>query len=143
MCLALFDSNIPHFFAPAERADFTAFLEAGPEDYFVAADGGEIVGCGGVFVRNGEGGLCWGMVDRTRHRTGVGSALLHERLAHLSESHPQLEAVLLDTSQHSRGFFTQFGFEVLKLTPDGYAPGLDRVDMRLPLEKLKRLPPYG
>lgn len=146
-CLAVFDGNTPRFFAPSERADFAGFLEAGPDDYFVVADGGTVVGCGGVFVKDGPGGLrwgglCWGMVERTRHRAGVGSLLLRHRLAHLADTH--LEAVVLDTSQHSRGFFARFGFEVVKVTPDAYAPGLDRYDMKLLLRDAGSSPdPYG
>lgn len=142
-CLAVFDTNTPRFFAPAEREDFRGFLEAGPDDYFVLEDspedGPEVVGCGGVFVRGGEGGLCWGMVARDRHRQGLGSVLLRKRLALLAEHRPEVEAVVLDTTQHSRGFFARFGFEVVKVTPDGYAPGLDRYDMRLGHPDLLRL----
>ena len=147
-CLTIFDGNTPRFFDPSEKTDFAGFLEAGPDDYFVVTDGNEVVGCGGVFVRDGtggpcRGGLCWGMVESTRHRTGVGSFLLRQRLAHLAETYPQLDAVLLDTSQHSRGFFARFGFETVKVTPDAYAPGLDRYDMRLSRGTLLKLKPYG
>lgn len=137
-CLAIFDGNTPRFFAPSERADFAGFLDAGPGGYFVVADGSVVVGCGGVFVRDGaggqhEGGLYWGMVARTRHRAGVGSFLLRQRLAYLAKTYPETEAVLLDTSQYSYEFFARFGFEVVKATPNSYAPGLDRYDMRLRL----------
>lgn len=143
-CLAIFDSNTPRFFAPSERADFAGFLDADPSGYFVAEAGGTVVGCGGVFIRGGAdglywGGLCWGMVERARHRAGVGSLLLRERLVYLARTYPKLEAVLLDTSQHSQTFFVRFGFEAVKVTPDAYAPGLDRYDMRLPRAALLRL----
>lgn len=138
----MFDSNVPRSFAPAERTDFAAFLAAGPDDYFVVEDAGKVVGCGGVFIRDGAGGLCWGMVACARHRTGVDSFLLRKRLAYLAENDPQLEAVLLGTSQHGQGFFARFGFEATKVTPNAYAPGLDRVDMWLSRAKLG-LKPYG
>lgn len=142
-CLAVFDGNTPRFFALSERADFTEFLDVEPNDYFVVEEGGTVVGCGGVFVRDRIGGLCWGMVDRTRHRAGVGSFLLRRRLAYLAATYPQLDAVMLDTSQHSEGFFARFGFETVKVTPDAYAPGLNRYDMRLPRGALLQLKPYG
>ena len=146
--MAVFDSNTPHFFDPSERADFAGFLDAEPDDYFVVTGGSEVVGCGGVFVRDNTedanwGGLCWGMVESARHRAGVGSFLLRQRLAYLAETYPRLEAVLLDTSQHSQGFFARFGFETLKVTPDAYAPGLDRYDMELSRDALLQLKPYG
>lgn len=37
-CLALFDSNVPNFFAPHERAEFAAWL-LDPSEYFVLEDG--------------------------------------------------------------------------------------------------------
>ena len=143
-CLTLFDSNTPRFFDPSERTDFAEFLNTGPDDYFVAIDGSETVGCGGVFVTDEAsgphwGGLCWGMVASARHRAGVGSFLLRQRLAYLAETYPRLDAVLLNTSQHSEGFFARFGFETVEVTPDAYAPGLDRYDMKLPREALVRL----
>ncbi len=41
--------------------------------------------------------------------------------------------VVLDTSQHSRGFFERFGFQQVARHRDGYGPGLDRCEMRLEL----------
>ena len=129
-CLALFDSNLPRFFAPHERAEFGTWLHD-PGEYFVLEDGGQVVACGGVWLdpRNSErpAGLSWGMVARDAHRRGYGSALLHFRLERLralgaAEAH-------LDTSQHSAPFFARFGFREVRRVPDGYGPGLDRVNM--------------
>ena len=47
-CLAVFDSNLPRFFAESERADFATFLdkvEAEPEPYFVL-ERDSVVACG-------------------------------------------------------------------------------------------------
>lgn len=41
--------------------------------------------------------------------------------------------VKLNTSQHTQGFYARFGFETEAVTPDGYAPGIDRWDMVLTL----------
>ncbi|HEX2864875.1 MAG TPA: GNAT family N-acetyltransferase [Deinococcales bacterium] len=135
-CLAAFDGNSPYFFADWERGDFAAFLRAGPsEPYFVVEDGGRVVACGGVFARSGgrTAGLSWGMVERSRQRRGYGRALLRARLDWLREHLPGLEAVTIETSQRSEPFFARMGFEVTRVEPDHWAPGLDRVDMRLAL----------
>ena len=147
-CSAVFEGNTPHFFDPSGRADFAGFLEAGPDDYFVVTDGSEVAGCGGIFVTDDAsrppwGGLCWGRVANARHRAGVGSFLLRQRLACLAETYSPLDAVLLDTSQHSRGFFARSGFKTVKVTPDAYAPGLDRYNMELSRDALLELKPYG
>ena len=57
-CLALFGSNMPRFFAEAERPDFADFLAtlvdpSAADPYFVIEEGGQVVACGGVYVRPG------------------------------------------------------------------------------------------
>ncbi|HEX8430709.1 MAG TPA: hypothetical protein VF625_05455, partial [Longimicrobium sp.] len=50
-CLAVFDSNVPDFFVPAERGEFAAFLDALPGPYLVVESAaGTVVGCGGYAV---------------------------------------------------------------------------------------------
>jgi len=70
------------------------------------------------------------MVDRHLHRQGLGTRLVQARLA-LARDNPLVDDVVLDTSQHTHGFCETFGFKMIKVTPDGYAPGLDRWDMAL------------
>ena len=141
-CVRIFRSNMPRFFAVSEEAEFAEFLDTeADENYFVVDNGGggELLGCGGVFVAGGVAGLCWGMVDNTRHRRGIGTLLLRGRLEHLRAHHPQIKTVQLDTSQHSKDFFARFGFAVTGVTPDGYGPDLDRYDMTLSGEEPARL----
>jgi len=47
---------------------------------------------------------------------------------------PGVARGILNTSQHTQGFYARFGFEAEKVTPDGYAPGIDRWDMVLKLD---------
>lgn len=132
-CLTVFDSNVPGFFVPPEREEFAAFLDALPGQYLVVEDdAGRVLGCGGYAVRPGTAtaDLCWGMVRRERHGTGLGRLLLEARLERARADAP-LEVVALDTSQHTLGFYERRGFRTERVTPDGYAPGLDRCDMRL------------
>lgn len=132
-CLALFDSNTPQYFAPQERAEFAAFLaQAGGKalPYLVLEQGGVVVACGGVELRGDHAGLTWGMVARARHGQGLGRALTLARLDRL-RAMPEVGAVVIETSQHTRGFYEGFGFVVTAIVPDGFGPGLDRCDMRL------------
>jgi ribosomal protein S18 acetylase RimI-like enzyme len=132
-CLAIFDTNVPKFFAPSEREQFAAFLDVLPGPYFVAEHEAEVIGCAG-FARNGDGSasLCWGMVRRAWHGRGVGTLLLERRLEAIREDHT-IESVIMNTSQHTVAFFQKFGFQIERVIPDGYAPGLDRYELRLPL----------
>ncbi|PQZ83833.1 MULTISPECIES: GNAT family N-acetyltransferase [unclassified Brevundimonas] len=136
-CLALFDSNTPRFFDVSEREGFVGFLndQALRWPYQVLELDGRIVGCGGHAVE-ADGisvALCWGMVDNGLHGQGLGKVLTEARIA-AAWATPGVTHVILNTSQHTQGFYARFGFETQKVTPDGYAPGIDRWDMVLKLE---------
>ncbi|PNY81088.1 GNAT family N-acetyltransferase [Deinococcus koreensis] len=134
-CLALFDSNVPEFFALHERASFETDLEQATE-YFVVEDSEGVVACGGVWVggdghADRPGGFVWGMVRRALHGHGYGSLLVQARLERLREL--GVREVRLDTSPKTAPFYARFGFREVGRVADGYGPGLDRVDMALTL----------
>ena len=133
-CLAVFDSNVPRFFASSEREEFAAFLNTPLPGPFalIEDEAGEVLGCGGYRVRPGSttADLCWGMIKRERHGTGLGKLLLDIRLERI-HADTEVEAVSVHTSQHTCGFYRHRGFRTERVTPNGYAPGLDRCDMRL------------
>lgn len=139
-CMQAFDSNCPDFFADHERAEFEQLLHSLPDTkigenasgtyYDVVEMDGLVVACAGFFLPDGDepAMLVWGMVSRDYHKKGIGEKLLKHRLNRLQELRPGTQ-VLLDTTQLSYGFFKKAGFTVFKITPDFYAPGLDRYDM--------------
>ncbi len=136
-CLAIFDSNVPTFFAPEERSDFCQFLgrtNAKDSFYLVLTRKDSVIACGGLIAETDKrhASLAWGMVDRALHGQGVGSRLTQARLA-LAQATPNITELVLATSQHTCGFYEGFGFTVSKVTPDGFASGLDRWDMILQL----------
>ncbi len=121
---------MPRYFDPSEEADFAQFLLEESETYFVLIDESELRACGGyAFAESGEAHLAWGMVKPEFHKRGYGSKLLSYRLERLKG-----KTVLLDTSQHTFGYFEKFGFKLEKITQDGYGIGLHRYDMRLAKE---------
>jgi len=133
-CLTLFDTNVPRYFAPHERHDFANYLlhPDRAHDYLVIHHNSHIVACGGIALDNNHtAALCWGMVDRARHRQGLGTRLSHARLAHARTLGAQ--RVTLSTSQHTQDFYAGLGFAVTHITPDGHGPGLDAVEMVLEL----------
>ncbi|CAH8770422.1 GNAT family N-acetyltransferase [Paenibacillus dendritiformis] len=138
-CQELFDSNVPDYFAAVERKDFDAYLDDLKGPYFVMEDEtGTIVACGGYAAEEEDPAaavLCWGMVRRDLHRCGFGRQLLAERLRRIA-AEPQYSLVTIETSQYSRGFFERFGFTAERVAPDGFAPGLDLVEMELDISKL-------
>jgi ribosomal protein S18 acetylase RimI-like enzyme len=130
-CLGVFDSNVPRFFRVAERAEFAAFLRAPPGPYAVfVADKTEVLACGGYAIRAEDGiaSLCWGMVRADLHGCGLGGALARLRLEAVRHD-PRVRHIVLNTSQHTVGFYERLGFRVTTVEKDGYAPGLDRCEM--------------
>ena len=130
-CLAVFDSNVPVYFMPRERAEFTGFLDRLPGPYLVAEEpSGTVVACGGYAV-NGETGIadmCWGMVTRSHHGRGIGKHLLRLRMEGAKQD-PAVRLIQLITSQHTREFYERQGFRLLSVEPDGFGPGLDQCKM--------------
>lgn len=135
-CLALFDANVPRYFDPSERDGFARFLDAPPCPYLVGTDGRDaVVACGGWFVEEGDprvGGLAWGILHPALHGRGLGRQLLEVRLARLRET-PGVRSLVLRTCQHTQRFFERAGFAVTAHVPDGHAPGIDFVEMRMTL----------
>lgn len=135
-CCTVFDSNVPDYFGAQEQSMFEAYLDDLPGPYLVIEDGPEIVACGGMATHKAEAGaatLCWGMVLRSRHGTGLGKLLLFERLRRLNND-PAVEVTVLNTSQFCAGFFTKMGFMTRQVMANGYFPGMDKHEMsvRLP-----------
>ena len=131
-CLRVFDTNVPDYFKPEERAEFRSFLDELPGPYLVLVDpNGETVGCGGYAINRDEGtaDLCWGMVRQDRHGGGLGRYLTRIRLERCRGDR-HVKEIVLHTSQHTVGFYERMGFSVTSVQEDGYAPGLHRCDMR-------------
>ena len=134
-CLQVFDSNVPHFFADAEREDFRHHLSAidgQAHRYVVLTCEGQIRACGGISLSGATARLTWGMVARDWQVRGLGARLLSERLAVLTGL-PAIRCVALSTGTRTAGFYESAGFRLLRVIPDGFAAGLDACEMELPV----------
>ncbi len=133
-CLTAFDSNVPEYFDPSERAEFTEFLAEDPWPYVVMENEGASLGCGGWDLEDGGklASLTWGLVRNDLHKQGLGRFLLLYRLREVAKI-SGVERVRIDTSQQTAEFFRKQGFKVLSVEKDGYAPGLDRIEMMMKL----------
>jgi GNAT superfamily N-acetyltransferase len=131
-CLLLFDENCPDFFAPNERAEYSAFLEGSPEGYEVVILDGRVVGAFGLSPHE-AGGLAvrWIMVSRHVHGRGLGSTMMERMLASArSQGAKQLH---IAASHKSAPFFARFGASETARIKDGWGPDMHRVEMHLPL----------
>lgn len=136
-CFALFESNVPEYFAAAERADFTEQLDHLEGPYLVIENGGAVVACGGFQADRKDpstAALCWGMVRRDLHGARLGESLLTARLD-LIAANPVFESVVIETTPMSRGFFERYGFVARRILADGFVPGYDLVEMTLRLDR--------
>ena len=130
-CLDLFDSNCPKYFTAPERELFADWLnQEDRASYSVMEREGRIIACGGIYhdPDTSSVGLAWGMVHQDFHRQGFGRRLTELRLKQMAEQFPGLTQ-RLGTSQHTFQFYEKMGFEVEKVTRNGYAEGIDRYDM--------------
>jgi len=136
-CIALFDSNVPRYFSAGEKQGFIDWLDLPDRDaYYVVELDQRIVACGGIFHEAGKNnaGLAWGMVDGSMHKQGIGSRFTRFRLDLLQEKFPGY-IHCIETSQHTEAFYQRMGFVTKHITPDGFAPGIDKYDMERPVAK--------
>ncbi|NHF68446.1 GNAT family N-acetyltransferase [Xanthomonas hortorum] len=135
-CMAVFDGNVPAFFSAEERPEFVRFLtqHAAAWHYCVIERACEVVACAGYSISTDgtTASLCWGMVHPSLHRQGLGTELLLARLEAVRLT-PNIQRVVLDTSQHTQAFYARFGFVAQHVVRDGYGAGLDRWDMVIDL----------
>ena len=131
--VAVFRSNIPKYFTPAEEPGLYEFLDGYAEDYYVVEIDGDVVGSGGVAWNDLEKptvSLCWGMVRRDHLGTGLGKKLTKFRIKYAREKYGDVP-LTIGTSQHTQGFYEKFGFRLVEHTADGFGPGIDACKMRL------------
>lgn len=136
-CINAFKSNVPLFFTNKEIADFDSFLnkvESGTDItyYYVVIFNEKVIGCGGFGdnYNNGKYTLAWGLIHNDYHKKGFGIELLLHRIEKIKEL-KTASPLMLDTTQHSFGFFEKQGFRITKITNDYYEKGMHRYDMVL------------
>jgi [ribosomal protein S18]-alanine N-acetyltransferase len=134
-CLAVFDANTPHYFAPSERDWFINYFSKEIEDFYVVEKDDKIVACGGVNYEdnNTTGILSWGMVLPDYQKQGIGTALTKHRIE-VMKSKESLTTARVRTAQHTFKFYEKMGFALTHFEA-GYFGGLfDLYDMRMDLK---------
>ena len=131
-CIEIIQSNTPKYIDPCEHLDYKNYLLRNDKTYFVLFNDFNLVACGGYGIDKSQikVGLSWGLVHKKHHNKGYGSKLLKYRLNHIKNNFPYTE-IHLNTSQHTYRFFEKFGFNVKRISKNGYGAGLDRYDMIL------------
>ncbi|MCX6595819.1 MAG: GNAT family N-acetyltransferase [Acidobacteria bacterium] len=117
---AIFASNVPTFFGAVEEPSFEAFMAALPGPYFVVEHEGQVIGSGGY----ADARLTWLMFHRQWHGQGLGRFMLFYLMKQIGS-----QSITLGTTPNVVAFYEKFGFRVVSRTPDGFAPGYDRIEM--------------
>ena len=129
-CLDIFDSSVPDFFDVSERDLLSEFLDNPDGPYFVIEKGGMVIGSGGFREEDrGKARFTWGMVHRDHHGEGLGRLMAMHRINEIERSGAFTEAEL-STTPRVAPFFEKFGFKQIGFVKDGFAPGMDQVQMR-------------
>ena len=133
VCLKMFDANCPRYFAPNERADFAAFLATNPNGYELCLVDGTPVGAFGLTGHDALGSLNWIMIVPSTQGAGVGGAIMR-RIIERGRTQ-RLRRIDIAASHKSQGFFAKFGAITMSTTPNGWGPGMHRVDMELTIPR--------
>ena len=142
-CLMIMQSNIPEYFRENDLTDFSGFLKNLPGPFFVVTDSNsDVIACGGIafgITTSTEAILCYGMVVHTHLYQGIGLQLLKKRLDYFLPLAPQVERILVNTTQKTEGFFRKFGFSIVERELNGFGTGLDHVSMMAAKDDVLRL----
>jgi [ribosomal protein S18]-alanine N-acetyltransferase len=122
----IFLMNTPKYFAPEELGDFLEYLDIFGDDYVVAVVNKRVVGGGGYWIRSSDqqGGLSWAFLRPDYQGTGVGKELAQYRIEKIRET-CLAKTIMVETSQHSFGFYEKLGFKLLNKQSDYWSKGID------------------
>ncbi len=130
-CLRLFDGNCPTHFAINERADYQTFMSEKPGDYQVCLLDDELVGAYGVLSEGPTSlALRWILVSNQHQGSGLGRAIM-ERVSDRLRNSGAGARLYIGASHISAPFFARFGATETGRIPDGWGPGMHRIDMEL------------
>lgn len=124
--------NTPQFFAPEEEQDLIDYLEHEIEEYFVIENNGDIIGAGGVNLKEtiNTGYISWDFIHPDYQGKGVGSLLLNHRIK-LLHANSDIKKIKVRTTQHVFKYYEKFGFTLMSVTKDYWAKGFDLYDMEI------------
>jgi len=72
--------------------------------------------------------ISWDIIKPNQHGKGIGTKLTQHRIQYINTK-PDLEKILVRTSQHTYQFYEKMGFKFLKVEKDYWAEGFDLYEM--------------
>ncbi|SDL31475.1 N-acetylglutamate synthase, GNAT family [Salinimicrobium catena] len=134
--LQLIRLNTPEYFAPAEEAELSLYLDEDSRYYFVVEEDGKIIGAGGInfFPEESLARISRDLIHPDHQGRGIGGKLTQFRIAEIKKRTPVTE-VQVRTSQLVYKFYEKQGFEVQNIVKDFWAPDYHLYDMRRSLQQ--------
>ncbi|MCC6412496.1 MAG: GNAT family N-acetyltransferase [Saprospiraceae bacterium] len=124
--------NVPANFAPEEVGDFEQYLVLHGDHYQVFEHDGKVVGGSGynVLPETKEGRISWIFFDPEYAGKGLGKQLTYHVLGILKDE-PEVDKLVVRTSQMASPFFEKFGFKLTDVQKDYWAEGIDLYYMEM------------
>ncbi|WP_323788532.1 GNAT family N-acetyltransferase [Psychroserpens sp.] len=130
--IELLRQNTPDYFDTSEESDFENYLDNEIEDYFIYEEGTRIKGSGGInyFPEKKLARISWDMVDPNLQGKGIGKKLTQHRI-NLLNKNPNIELIIVRTSQLVYKFYEKMGFKLEKIEKDFWAKDYDLYQMQM------------
>lgn len=132
-CLRLFDQNCPAYFALNEREDYRQYLSSASLSYFVGIRQDKVIAAFGLVIKTeaNRARLSWILVSPEFQRSGIGRQMVER--AKRSAFAKRAAIIDISASHLSAPFFEKFGAVRFSEVPNGWGPGMHRVEMQLRL----------
>jgi N-acetylglutamate synthase-like GNAT family acetyltransferase len=130
--IELLRKNTPEYFDASEENDFENYLENEVEDYYVFEENSEIIGAGGInyFTEQKLARISWDIINPKSQGNGIGKKLTQYRVNHLNRN-PNIESIIVRTTQLVFKFYEKMGFELEKVEKDFWAKDFDLYQMKM------------
>ena len=130
--IELLRKNTPKYFDASEENDFEYYLENEVEDYYVFEENSEIIGAGGInyFTEQKLARISWDIINPKSQGNGIGKKLTQYRVNHLNRN-PNIESIIVRTTQLVFKFYEKMGFELEKVEKDFWAKDFDLYQMKM------------
>jgi ribosomal protein S18 acetylase RimI-like enzyme len=124
--LIIFHLNVPEYFDPKEAEEFIDYLKLKSGTYLTILHENKIVGGIGYEFRESDssGRINWIFIKPDHKGKGIGKEAV-EYCLNILKSNPEVEKLVVRTSQLAHNFFERFGFQLIQTEKDYWGKGLD------------------